>query len=194
MTRNDGNAARVDENENYSNNGTGTRSGRRGMPQTQFSIEEVGKLVGSAVATALSENREWESQGQNSNGNQSNSVNNSNSDNSVGNSDSQGLRHNKDGSIDKRQFNNGQGDNSDANEPSQSDDWNGKTQNGENIDGSYINGTIDWIRDEKGIAQITTNDDRKIVINIDEIEGELEINKRVKFILQEDDTLKVIGE
>lgn len=78
-------------NDDNNNNGMGQRLG----------FEEVGKLIGSAVASALSsyEQSEGGSWGSNSNG---------------GNED--GLRRNKDGSIDQRQFNNGQGDNSDANE------------------------------------------------------------------------------
>lgn len=72
--------------------------------EARFTLEEVGKLVGSSVASALREHDQ--SYGYYDSDDQNGEVTNGR----------RNLRRNKDGSIDKRQFNNGQGDNRDNNE------------------------------------------------------------------------------
>lgn len=82
---------RNDNNDNNNNNNGGNNMNN----ESQFSLEEVGKLIGSAVASAI---KEYEN---------SNNNNNNYSDDDY--DENGNLRRNKDGSIDKRQFNSGRG-------------------------------------------------------------------------------------
>lgn len=183
MTRNESNNLR----------GNNQEGGYNRMQQSQFGIEEVGKLVGSAVASAIKEYKEQDEQighqnssyqRENDSNRQSNEIQNSNNGNNI-DGDGEELRRNKDGSIDKRQFNNGQGDNSDVN------DWKGKASNGDN-DESYLTGIVKWYREDKGVGQITTDDGREILINSGDIkEGELIPNEKIKLIINNNDELIV---